>query len=58
MNSTVKYTDDTRDLRKEKLEWKIRRDRIGYNMPGIHWILCHLTAFFLPTEIESTWKEV
>ena len=29
MYSTVNYTDDTRDSRKEKLEWKIRRD--GYN---------------------------
>ena len=30
MNSTVKYTDDTRDSRTEKLEWKIRRDRIQH----------------------------
>ena len=41
MNSTVKYTDDTRDSR--KLEWKIRKDTVGYNMPRIHWILRHLT---------------
>ena len=46
MYSTVKYTDDTRDWWKEKLEWKIRRDTIGYNMPRIRQILCHVTAFF------------
>ena len=33
MYSTVKYTDDTTDSRKEKLEWKIRRDTVGHNMP-------------------------
>ena len=32
MYSTVKYTDDTTDSRKEKLDWKIRRDTVGYNM--------------------------
>ena len=52
MYNTVKYADDTRDSRKEKLELKIRRNTIGYNMPRIYWILRHLT------EIESTWKEV
>ena len=34
--TTVKYTDDTMDSRKEKLEWKIRRDMIGYIIPRIH----------------------
>ena len=58
MYSTVKYTDDTRGSRKEKLEWKIRRDTIRYNMPRIHWILRHLTLSSFPTEIESTWEEV
>ena len=48
MYSTVKYTDDTRDSRKEKLEWKIRRDTIGYNMSRIHWILPHLTLHSFP----------
>ena len=48
MYGTVKYTDDTRDSRKEKLEWKIRRDTIGYNMPRIHWILRHLTLRSFP----------
>ena len=33
MYSTLNYYDDTRDLRKEKLKWKIRRDTVGYNMP-------------------------
>ena len=31
MYSTVMYTDDTRKLRKEKLEWKIRRDTAPYS---------------------------
>ena len=48
MYGTVKYTDDTRDSRKEKLEWKIRRDTIGYSMPRIHWILRHLTLRSFP----------
>ena len=48
MNSTVKYTNDTRDSQKKKLEWKIRRDKIGYNMPLIHWILRHLTLRSFP----------
>ena len=30
MYNRVKYTDDTKDSRKEKLEWKIRRDTLGY----------------------------
>ena len=51
MYSTVQYTDDTRGSRKEKLEWKIRIDTVGYNMPRIHWILRHLTLRFSPTEI-------
>ena len=39
--STVKYTDDTRVSRKEKLEWKIhvRRDTVGYDMSHIDWII-------------------
>ena len=48
MFSTVKYTDDTSDSQKEKLEWKIRRGTEGYNMPRIHWILCHLYFAFFP----------
>ena len=43
MYSTVKYTNDTRDSRKEKLEWKIRRNTVGYNVHRIHWILRHFT---------------
>ena len=43
MYNIVKYTYDTRDSRKAKLEWKIRRDKVGYNMPRIHCILCHMT---------------
>ena len=35
MHSTVKYTDDKRDSRKENLEWKIRRDSVGYNMSRV-----------------------
>ena len=31
MYSTIKYTDDTRELRKEKLELKIRRDTAPYS---------------------------
>ena len=57
MYSTVKYTDNTRDSQKEKLEWKIK-DTVGYIMPRINWILRHLTAFFSPTEIGSGWKAV
>ena len=49
MYSTVKYTDDTRDSWKEKLEWKIRRDTVGYNMPRIQLIRRYLTCS--PTEI-------
>ena len=37
MYSMVKYTDDTRDSQKEKLEWKIR-DMVGYIMLRINWI--------------------
>ena len=48
MYSTVKYTNDKRDSLKEKLEWKIRRDTVGYNMPRIHWILRHLTLRSFP----------
>ena len=48
MYSTLKYTDDTRDSQKEKLEWKIRRDTIGYNMSRIYWILRHLTLHSFP----------
>ena len=33
MYSKVKYTDDTRSSRKEKQEWKIKCDTVGYNMP-------------------------
>ena len=51
MYGTVKYTDDTRDSRKEKLEWKIR-DTIGYNMPRIHWILRYLTLRYF-TQLKS-----
>ena len=36
MYSTVKYTDDTRDSRKKKLEWKIRRNTVGYNVPRMN----------------------
>ena len=52
MYSTFKYTDDTTatDSRKEKLEWKIRRDTAGYKMPCIHWILRHLTLRSFRTE--------
>ena len=52
MYSTVKYTDDTRNSRKEKQEWKIRRDTLGYNMPCIHWILRHLNCVLSPTEMD------
>ena len=31
MYSTVKYKDDKGELRKEKLEWKIRRDIAPYS---------------------------
>ena len=48
MYSTVKHTNDTRDTRKEKLEWKIRRDIIGYNMTRIHWILRHMVLRSFP----------
>ena len=58
MYSTVKYTDDTRGSRKEKLEWKIRRDALGYNMPRIHWILRHLNCVLSRTEIGSAWTAV
>ena len=30
--STVKYTDDSRDSRKEKLEWKIRIQHDPYSL--------------------------
>ena len=50
MYSTVKYTDDTRDSLKEKPEWKIRRDTVGYNTPRIQWIWRYLTCS--PTEID------
>ena len=33
MYSTVKYTDDTRDLVKEKLEWRISRDTADKTCP-------------------------
>ena len=33
MYRTVKYTDDTTALWNGKLEWKIRRDTVGYKMP-------------------------
>ena len=32
MYSTVKYTDDSRDSRKEKLEWKIRIQHDPYSL--------------------------
>ena len=32
MYSIVKNTDNTKDSRKEKLDWKIRRNTIGYNV--------------------------
>ena len=50
MYSTVKYTDDTRDSRKEKLEWKIRsrRDTIGYNMPPYSLDLAPFDFAFFP----------
>ena len=32
MYSTVKYTDETINSRKEKLEWKVRKATVGYNM--------------------------
>ena len=34
--SAVKYTDDTRDSRKEKLDRKIRRATVGYNMSRLY----------------------
>ena len=32
MYSTVEYTDDSRDSRKEKLEWKIRIQHAPYSL--------------------------
>ena len=32
MYSTVKYTDDSRDSQKEKLEWKIRIQHAPYSL--------------------------
>ena len=52
MYRVVKYTDDTRNSRNEKLEWKIRRFtctiHVGYNMSRIHWILRQLTSRSFP----------
>ena len=40
MYSTIMYTDATRNSRKEKLEWKIRRDTANRTCPvGCYFIL-------------------
>ena len=53
----IKFTDDTRDLRKEILELKIRRDTVQHAPYSLD-----LAAFdfvlFPPTEIGSAWKAV
>ena len=53
MYSTVKYTDDTRESRKDKLELKIRIQHVPYSL-----VLAPFDCVLSPTEIGSAWKAV
>ena len=59
MYSTVRYADDTRDSRKEKMEWKIRREygRIQHAPYSVD-LAPFDFAFFPQTDIGSAWKAV